>query len=242
MLLPRLNYALFIEAFGIILTALLSTLCSMAITNYSLNSAQPTMAIIPSIFSTRTTPPSLFGRQQPPPAPYILQAKRGPLVAHWHKEALPLNQQFGSVLLKHLKGDQYYLWMIVTYYNMILVRTRQGSNAIKKIEELQLNNKKKNDKICKQQEEVEKQKKDEEEACRIQAEKEKEEAITPQYLHDVLNSVDSIQMETMAVDGIGEERSPLKKQSDSSKSSTKRTPAPQVTPSEATTTDQPTSP
>ncbi len=70
-------------------------------------------------------------------------------------------------------------------------------------------------------------------------EREKEEAITPQNLHDVLNGVDSTQMETRAVGDNEEECSPLKKQSGSSKSSTKRTHAPQVIPSEATTTDQP---
>ncbi len=80
------------------------------------------------------------------------------------------------------------------------------------IEELQLNNKKKNDEIRKQQEEKKKQKKDEEETRRIQeeAEKEKEEAITPQSLHDVLSGVDSTQTKMRAVDNAGEERSPLK--------------------------------
>ena len=73
-------------------------------------------------------------------------------------------------------------------------------------------NKKKNNKIRKQQEEEEKQKKDEEEACRIQeeAEKEKEEAITPKNLHDVLNGADSTPTETMVADDDGEDRSPLK--------------------------------
>ncbi len=150
-------------------------------------------------------------------------SERGPLVAHWHKEAPLFHQQFGSVLLKHSKGDQIYLWMIVTYCNMLSTRTRQGSNAIKKIEELHLNNEKKNNEICKQQEDEEKQKKDKEEACRIQegAEKEKEEAITPQNLHDILNGVDFTQMETMVADNDGEECSPLKEHSGSSKSSTK---------------------
>jgi hypothetical protein len=78
------------------------------------------------------------------------------LVAHWHKEAPHFHQQFGSVLLKHSKGVQNYLWTIVTYRNMMSARTRQGSNGIKKIEELRLNNEKKNNKICKQQEEEEK--------------------------------------------------------------------------------------
>jgi hypothetical protein len=96
---PLLNHALFIEAICLILAALLCTLCSMTVTNYSSNSAQPITAIIPSRFSTQTMPPSLFGRQRPPPAPNILQQKRGPFIAYWHKEVPPLNQQFGSVLL-----------------------------------------------------------------------------------------------------------------------------------------------
>ena len=63
------------------------------------------------------------------------------------------------MLLKHSKGVQNYLGRIVTYNNMMSVRTRQGSNAIKKIEELRLINKKKNDKIRKQQEEEKKARK-----------------------------------------------------------------------------------
>jgi hypothetical protein len=240
MIWPLLNHALFIEAIGLILLALICTLCSTTVTNYSLNSAQPTTATIPSIFLTRMTPPSLFVRQRPPPAPNILQPQRGPLVAHWHKEVPLFNQQFGPLILKHSKGDQYYLWTVVTYCNMISARTRKGSNVIKKIEE-RLNNIKKNDKICKQQEEKEKQIKDEGISHRIreEAEKEKEEAITPQNLHDVLNGVDSNQTKTRAADYNQEECSPLKKCSGSSKSSTKRTRAPQVTPSKATTSDQP---
>jgi hypothetical protein len=74
---------------------------------------------------------------------------------------------------------------------------------------------------------------------REEAEKEREEAITPLNLHDILNSVDSTQTETRAADDNEEERSPLKKCSDSSKSSTKRALAPQVAPSKATTTNQP---
>jgi hypothetical protein len=240
MLLPPLNHAILIEAIGLILLALLCTLCSTTVTNYSSNLTQPTLATILPIFLTGTTPLSLFGSQQPPPTPNILQPQRGPLAAHWHKEVPHFLQQIGSVLLKHLKGAQNYLGMIVTHSSMMLARTRQGSNAIKKIEELHLNNKKKNNKIQKQQEEEEKQKKDKEEAHRIQekAAKEKEEAITPQNLHDILNSVDSTQTETMVADNNGEEGSPLKKRSGSSKSSTKRTRAPQVTQSEAMTTDQ----
>jgi hypothetical protein len=127
------------------------------------------------------------------------------------------------MLLKHSKGDQYCLLTIVTYCNMMLVRTRQGSNTIKKIEELRLNNKMKNDETHKQQEKEEKQKKDKEDACRIQekAEKEKEEAKTPRIFHEVLNGADPTQMETRAVDHNGEEQSHLKKQSGSSKFSTK---------------------
>ncbi len=45
---------------------------------------------------------------------------------------------------------------------MMSARTRQGSNAIKKIEELRLNKKKKNNEIQKHLEEEEKQKKDKE--------------------------------------------------------------------------------
>jgi DNA anti-recombination protein RmuC len=71
-------------------------------------------------------------------------------------------QQIGSVLLKHSKDAQNYLWRIVTYCNMMSARTRQGSNAIKKIEELRLNKKKKNNEIQKHLEEEEKQKKDKE--------------------------------------------------------------------------------
>jgi hypothetical protein len=71
--------------------------------------------------------------------------------------------------------------------------------------------------------------------------KEKEEAITPRNLHDVLNGVDSTQTEMRAVDNDKEEHSPLKKQSGSSKFSTKRTCAHQVTPSEATNVDHPAS-
>jgi hypothetical protein len=103
------------------------------------------------------TPPSLFGSRQPPPAPNILQPQRGRLVTHWHKKAPHFLQQIGSVLLKHSKDTQNYLWTIVTYCNMMLARTRQGSNAIKKIEELHLNKKKKNNEIQKQQEEEESQ-------------------------------------------------------------------------------------
>ncbi len=86
-----------------------------------------------------------------------------------------------------------------------------------------------------------KRKKEAEGARRIreEAEKEKEEAITPCNLHDILNGADSTQMETRTVDDDGEEQSPIKKQSGSSKSSTKSTRAPQVTPSEATATNQP---
>jgi hypothetical protein len=54
-----------------------------------------------------------------------------------------------------------------TYPNTMPTRTKKGSNALQKIKEIRLINKKQNDKICKQQEEEEKQWKDEEEACRI---------------------------------------------------------------------------
>ncbi len=56
---------------------------------------------------------------------------------------------------------------------MISVSTRQGSKALKKIDELQLIKKKMNEEIRKQQEEEIKQKKEEEEARRIQEEAEK---------------------------------------------------------------------
>jgi hypothetical protein len=139
----------------------------------------------------------------------------------------------------HLKGIQNYLWTIVTYYNMMSVRTRQGSNAIKKMEELRLINKKKNDKIRKQQEEEENKKgQGRSTPDPREAEKEKEKAITPQNLHDVLNGVESTPTETTVAANDGEECSPLKKCSGSSKSATKRTRAPQVTPSETTTTNQ----
>ena len=74
---------------------------------------------------------------------------------------------------------------------MMPTRTRKGSNALQKIEEIQLINKKKNDKIPKQQEEEEKQRKDEEEACRIQNEVEEEDkTITPYNLHEIMNGLD----------------------------------------------------
>jgi hypothetical protein len=156
---PLLNHALLIEAISLILLALLCTLCSTIVTNYSPNPAKPTSVTILPLIPTRTTLPSIFDSQQSPPAPNILQPQRGPLVAHWHKETPLFDQQFGSVLLKHSKGVQNYLGRIVTYNNMMSVRTRQGSNAIKKIEELRLINKKKNDKIRKQQEEEKKARK-----------------------------------------------------------------------------------
>ncbi len=48
-------------------------------------------------------------------------------------------------------------------FNMMTTRSRLGNNGLKQIEELYLLNKKKNDKIRKQQEEEDKCKKDEEE-------------------------------------------------------------------------------
>jgi hypothetical protein len=112
---------------------------------------------------------SIYLRKRPQPCPLLklltkttlsssafYKLQRGPLVTHWHKEMPHFHQQFGSELRKHSEGDQDYLWTIVTYYNMMLARTRQGSITIKKIEELCLINEKKNDKIRKQQEEEEK--------------------------------------------------------------------------------------
>ncbi len=57
------------------------------------------------------------------------------------------------------------------------------------------------------------------EAYRIQeeAEKQKDEAITPRNLHDVLNGANPTQTEMRAVNNNGEEWSPLKKCSGSSK-------------------------
>jgi hypothetical protein len=116
---------------------------------------------------------------------------------------------------------------------MISVRTRQGSNALKKIEELRLINKKKNDKIRKQQEEEITQKKDNEEARRIQEEAEKEAEVPISYnIHGIMNGIDSTPTEAMEEDAYNnkEECSPLKKRSGLSKSATRRTCKPQVTP------------
>jgi hypothetical protein len=108
----------------------------------------------------------------------------------------------------------------------------------KKIEEIRLINKKKNDEICKQQEEDEKQRKDEEEARRIREEVEEEdETITPRNLQDVMNRLDYSPPEAIMEEADEEdERAPLKKQSGSSKSATRRTRVPQVSPPEPTTT------
>ncbi len=97
--------------------------------------------------------------------------------------------------------------------------------------------KKKNDEICKQQEEEKKQSKDEEKAHRIQEEAEKEdEFITPRNLHDVMNGLDYSPPEAMEEDDKGDECSPLKKRSGSSKFAMRRTRALQVLPPEPTTT------
>ncbi len=118
---------------------------------------------------------------------------------------------------------------------------QQGSNALKKIEELCLLNKKKNDEIRKQQEEEEKRKKDEEEAaCLLQVEEETEKesgTMTSWALLDTLNSVETVDKTAMEIEDKEDNkdgRSPLKKRTGLSKSSSRRYWA-QVTPPEANT-------
>ncbi len=127
------------------------------------------------------------------------------------------------------------------YHTMATRANRQGSNALKKIEELLLLNKKKNKEIRKQQEEEEKRKKDEEEAARllqVEEETEKESGtMTSWALLDTLNGVETVDktaMEIKDTEDNEDERSPLKKRMDSSKSSSRRYRA-QVTPPEANT-------
>jgi hypothetical protein len=156
------------------------------------------------------TPDPLTKPTAPTTASY--RPKRGTHSALWHK-VTPLCRKIGSELRNHLQSDQEYTWPTATYYNMISVRTRQGSNALKKIDKLQLINNKKNDKILKQQEEEIKQKKDKEEARRIQEEAEKEEEAPISYnIHKVMNEIDSTPMEAMEEDAYDneEEHSPLK--------------------------------
>ncbi len=109
-------------------------------------------------------------------------------------------------------------------------------------------NKKKKDEIRKQQEEEDKHKKDEEEVekCTTEEEVSKEvEGITPQVLLDIMNGEESTETSVMQEDNNedeGEERSPLKKCSGSSKSATRRKPSrPQVTPPDPKITDSMTS-
>jgi hypothetical protein len=68
-------------------------------------------------------------------------------------------------LPKDSQGDSHYLWTIptpfITLHTMLTRTTRQGSNALKKIDEIRLLKIKKNNKLRKQQEEEEKRKKDE---------------------------------------------------------------------------------
>jgi hypothetical protein len=101
---------------------------------------------------------------------------------------------------------------------MKLARTRQGSNALKQIEELHLANKKKNNDVRKQQEDEEKCRKDEEEVkqCRIEEKAEREkEMMTPKNLHNIMNGLDSTQLGAIEIkdveDNGDKERSPLKK-------------------------------
>jgi hypothetical protein len=98
-------------------------------------------------------------------------------------------------------------------------------------------NKKKNDKIRKQQEEADKCKKDEEEEEKCTTEEDVSkgaEGITPQVLLDIMNGEESMETSIMQEDNNQdevEERSPLKKCSISSMYTTMRKPShPQVTP------------
>jgi hypothetical protein len=93
-----------------------------------------------------------------------------------------------------------------------------------------LTNKKKNDEARKQQEEEEKHRKDEAEEERRRTEEEALQnrvAMTPQNLHNILNGVDKTQLDNMDCSGKGdaelhgEECSPLKKRTGSSKSSSR---------------------
>jgi hypothetical protein len=75
---------------------------------------------------------------------------------------------------------------------MISRTTRQGSTNFKKIEELHLTNKKKNDEARKLQEEEDKRKLDEaEEVWRKQSEREQARVnLTPRNLNDILNGAE----------------------------------------------------
>jgi hypothetical protein len=144
---------------------------------------------------------------------------------------------YSTLMLQISQDYQSYPQAKPTYPNMMPPMTRKGSSALHKIEGIRLINKKKNDKICKQQEEEEKQRKYKKEARRIQEEAEKEdETITPRNLHDVMNGLDYSLPKAMEENDEGDERSPLKKRSGSSKSAARRTRAPQVSPPEPPTT------
>ena len=122
---------------------------------------------------------------------------------------------------------------------MISMTTRQGSVALKKIEELRLSNKKKNDEARKLQEEEDKRRMDEATEARRKQSEGKDQArvdLTPKNLHDILNGAgegDPEGMECSAGEETGsqeDERSPLKKRPVSSKSSSRRQGATKVTP------------
>jgi hypothetical protein len=113
---------------------------------------------------------------------------------------------------------------------MLTRTTRQGSNSPKKIDEIQLLNKKKNDKLRKQQQEEEKRKKDEaEKEERVRSAEEganqDQEWVKPQNLLGIMNGDDPTDQSTMEVDNIvdnEDEHSPLKKRTGSSKTTPKR--------------------
>ncbi len=119
----------------------------------------------------------------------------------------------------------------------ISMTTRQSSAAFKKIEELRLTNKKKNDEARKLQEEKNKRKLDEAAEARWKH-SEREQArvdLTPRNLNDILNGAEEGDPDDMecAVGDTGsqeEEQSPLKERPVSSKSSTRRQGSAKVTP------------
>ncbi len=145
------------------------------------------------LFQPWMTPTLLFGCQQPPPAPNITSRinlqpclslvsskkltqilfaittpKKGFHAAlHQYsqdKELPHIYQRCGSVQTKLTPEiNQDSTWMMLMSSNMMATRLRLGNNRLKQIEDLHLLNKKKNDKIRKQQEEADKCKKDEEE-------------------------------------------------------------------------------
>jgi hypothetical protein len=122
------------------------------------------------------------------------------------------------------------------FLRIMTTRRAAGGNALKRIEELRLLNKKKNDETRKRQEEEEKRTKDKEEAARlllIEVEAEKESGkMTSRALLDTLYGVEVVDEAAREIDT--DERSPLKKRTGSSKSSSRRYRA-QVTPPETNT-------